>query len=452
MVIWQAELSALMSTLAYAAVALALVRLFREHDAATLGSRRWLIAGVLAAEAVLQAGLLLGLLQGWQGAAAALPLAAAAGQLVIGISLWPLLAGIKARFARAMGRRIRQQVERANTEAATANTWLELAEEAAQFGHWQVDLSSQEFIWSAAMYRLHGVTPDDFIPTLETVLALFHPDDRKTLSGNLALAMTGGGDFEVKLRLRRPDTELRHAVMRGRALGKTMFAGVLVDITTQHQAEARLREANAAALQANAALREMTLDDDLTGISNRRQFDLSLVHEFKRAVRSSLPLGLVLIDLDYFQAYNETYGQAAGDACLRRVAQAIKSVPRRTGDVVARHGGGQIAVLLPLADDKGAARVASVILEAVQALRIPHAGSETGVLTISCGAAAFTGVADLNNPQELVRRANQALYKAKTDGRDRVIKFDKTLNGDPREFYSQPVAQDMERFIKSRVS
>ena len=236
MVIWQAELSALMSALAYAAVALALVRLFRERDAATLGSRRWLIAGVLAAEAMLQAILLLGLLQGWQGAAAALPLAAAAGQLVIGISLWPLLAGIKTRFARAMGRRIRQQVERANTEATTANTWLELAEEAAQFGHWQVDLASQEFIWSAAMYRLHGVTPDEFIPTLESVLALFHPHDRKTFSGNLALAMAGGGDFEVKLRLRRPDTELRHVVMRGRALGKTMFAGVLVDVTTQHQA------------------------------------------------------------------------------------------------------------------------------------------------------------------------------------------------------------------------
>jgi diguanylate cyclase (GGDEF)-like protein len=196
----------------------------------------------------------------------------------------------------------------------------------------------------------------------------------------------------------------------------------------------------------------MTLEDGLTGLSNRRQFDMSLVHEFKRAVRSSLPLGLVMIDLDHFKAYNEHYGQAAGDACLRRVGQAIRGVPRRTGDVVARFNGDEIAVLLPLADNKGAARVAEIILEAVQSLKIPHQGSETGYLSISCGAAAFTGLADLNNPLDLVRRADQALYKAKSDGRDRVVKFELVLNADLRDPYGPPPSTpDIERALKSQA-
>jgi diguanylate cyclase (GGDEF)-like protein len=213
-------------------------------------------------------------------------------------------------------------------------------------------------------------------------------------------------------------------------------------------AEARLREANMAAFQAKAALKEITMEDGLTGLSNRRRFDLSLVQEFKRAVRSNLPLGVVLIGLDHFQAYNERYGRAAGDDCLRRVAEAIKAVPRRTGDVLARYGGEEIAVLLPLADENGAARVAAVILETVQVLRIAHEGSETGFVTISCGTAAFTGLQDLNNPFELVRRADQALYMAKTEGRNRVRKFEPSMGVDLHDPYGPPVVQDLEWLAK----
>jgi diguanylate cyclase (GGDEF)-like protein len=159
-----------------------------------------------------------------------------------------------------------------------------------------------------------------------------------------------------------------------------------------------------------------------------------------------------MIDLDQFKLYNEHYGQAAADACLRRVAQAIRGVPRRTGDVVARFNGDEIAVLLPLADNKGAARVAEIILEAVQGLKIPHEASETGYVTISCGAAAFTGLTDLNNPLELVRRADQALYKAKSDGRDRVVKFELVLNADLRDPYGPPPPSmpEIEQALKSQ--
>ncbi len=452
MTMGQAELSALMSALAYAAVTLALLQIFRARDAAILGRRRWVVACILAAEAGLQTLLLLALAHKWRTAPASLPLAAAAGQLAIGLCLWPLLAGMKARLARAMGRCLRRRIEHANSQAESARAILELAESAAQFGHWRVDLTGRVFEWSAAMYRLHGLTPASFLPAMDQVLALFHTEDRQSLANALAAVLAEGGEFELKLRLCRPDGEQRHVIMRGRATGRAVAAGVLVDVTLQHQAEASLRAANAAVLQANATLREMTLEDELTGLSNRRQFDLSLVHEFKRAVRSGLPLGLALIDIDHFRDYNKIYGSVAGDACLRRVAQAIKAVPRRTGDIVARHRGGQIAVLLPLADDRGAARVATVIQETVQALRIAHSGDETGFLTVSCGAAAFTSLADVNNPQELVRRAGLALDKAKTEGRNRVARFEPSLNGDLYDFHNPPPPLDMERLIKNHVS
>ena len=442
MAIWQAELSTSMNALAYASAALTLLHLFRARGALVLGVRRWLLVGILAVAACLQALLLLSLARGGAGA---FVLAAAAGQLAAAIGLWALLAGIKPRLAGAMGRSLRRRIEQARAT-------LELAETAAQLGHWQLDLAGRVFEWSAAMYRLHGLAPATFLPSLDAVLAGFHADDRQPLANALLAVLAEGGEFELKLRLYRADGELRHVIMSGRSLGRGMVCGVMVDITSQQQAEARLREATAAALHANTVLREITVEDDLTGLSNRRHFDLSLVHEFKRAVRSGLPLGLALIDIDNFRAYNAAYGSIAGDACLRRVAQAVKSIPRRTGDVVARHRGGQIAVLLPLADDKGAARVASVILEALQALRILHEGSDSGFLTVSCGVAAFTSLADVNNPQELVRRAGQALDKAKTSGRNRVVKFDLSLNSELPDFHPLPETLDMARWIKSRVS
>ncbi|MDD2795231.1 diguanylate cyclase [Acidocella sp.] len=449
MAIWQAELTTLMSALTYASAVLALLYLFRARGILVLGDRRGLLVALLAAAAGLQALLLFGLARGW---AVAFVLAAAAGQLAVGIGLWVLLAGIKPQLAGAMGRGLRRQIDRANGLAAAACATLEMAEATARFGRWQVDRAGRVFEWSTAMYRIHGAAPATFLPSLDAVLASFHADDRQSLSNALLAALAEGGEFELRLRLCRADGEMRHVIMSGRSLMPGIVCGVLVDVTAGHQAEARLREATAAALHANTALRELTLEDDLTGLSNRRQFDLSLVHEFKRAVRSGLPLGLALIDIDNFRAYNAAYGSIAGDACLRRVAQAVKSIPRRTGDVVARHRGGQIAVLLPLADDKGAERVATVLLEAVRALQILHEGVDCGFLTVSCGVAAFTSLADVNNPQELVRRAGQARDKAKTEGRNRVVKFDLSLNGDLYDFHSPPQRLDMAYWIENRVS
>jgi diguanylate cyclase (GGDEF)-like protein len=444
---WKFLLCALMLAAAHGSVGLALVHAFRGRRAAFLGRRRWALLAALAGEVVLQGIIIFALYRRSAVFAQNLAVAACGLELAIGIGVWPALAGIDRRLGRAIGGRGRLNLARAHAGASEALAWLEMASEVVRFGQWRLAAGSTRFEWSEEMFRIHGLTADAFTPTADGALALLHADDQTTLKLSLETVQAQGGGFEVRLRLRRPNTELRHVIMRGAAQPHGAIIGVLLDVTEQKAAEARMREANAVALQANAALREMTLEDGLTGLSNRRQFDLSLVHEFKRAVRSNKSLSLLLIDLDHFRSYNDHYGTPAGDAVLRRVAQMLKSMPRRTGDIVARYAGAQIAVLLPLADASGAAHVASQMMAGVQKLQIPHEGNETGYLTASCGAASFIDVADLNNPLELVRRADLALYKQ--DGRGGIAVFDPLLNADLPMPY-QPAATNLEHLSKTR--
>ncbi|OYV36774.1 MAG: hypothetical protein B7Z80_14665 [Rhodospirillales bacterium 20-64-7] len=363
-----------------------------------------------------------------------------AGMAVAGLLPWAR-AGMARRNAGNPGADGRAEIQ---SESAL---WLDLAASAAHFGTWRMT-PDRQMTWSAQMFEIHGLGPADPMPGKREALDFFVPEDRAAISDALTEAWNTGTSFELAARLRRPDTELRHVVLRGRRMGTAML-GVLLDVTDDKRAEAQMREARQLALQANAALREMTTEDAETGLANRRQFDRSLVHEFKRALRSGTPLGLVMIELDQFKSYREIYGQTASDAFLREVAQAIKAVPRRTGDVVARYGDAEIAVLLPLADDKGAERVATIIQEAVRVLAVPQAGSETGFLTVACGVAAFIGLQGMSNPLELVRRADQALACARNMGGGRVACYDPSANADLADPYGAPEAE-LERFVRSR--
>lgn len=443
-------LPGLMSGAAYLMVGVAMARLFRQPAGVAFGRARGIILGACAAEMVLQASMALDAVMG-RPQPALLPASAGAAQLVLATALLPSLSGIAARMRRGLGKHGQKLVVQAEARANGAEALLDMAEPAGHFGHWSVTRQTHDTRWSAGMYRIHGLLEAEVLPALDFMLNMFHAEDRRMATEGIYRLLVEGGAFEAKLRLRRPDKELRHVMLSATTTAEAVM-GVMVDITEQQMAEARMREANTVALQANAAIKEMTLEDSLTGLSNRRQFDLSLVHEFKRAIRSGLPLGLVLVDIDQFKSFNAIYGAAAGDAALNRVALALKSLPRRPGDIVARFGGEEIAVLLPLADETGAWRVAGVMLDMVRALQIPHEGSESGYLTVSCGAAAFMGLTDFNNPLELVRRADQALYKAKTEGSDRVCKFDASFLNDMRDIYGPPAPQEAERLIKSRIA
>ncbi|MES2683320.1 MAG: diguanylate cyclase [Pseudomonadota bacterium] len=188
------------------------------------------------------------------------------------------------------------------------------------------------------------------------------------------------------------------------------FVLVLRDATQRREMEAQLRR--------------LVLLDALTGVNNRRAFDERFEQEFLRAARGHGSLGLLMVDIDHFKLYNDTYGHQAGDKCLRQVAQALTATLKRPSDFVARYGGEEFAVLLPDADMAGTLAAAGLLLARIRELALPHASSPTSpTISISIGAAVATPPVrgELAN---FLALADQRLYKAKHSGRDRAIGTD----------------------------
>jgi diguanylate cyclase (GGDEF)-like protein len=172
--------------------------------------------------------------------------------------------------------------------------------------------------------------------------------------------------------------------------------------------------------EAYANLEDISQVDALTGIANRRMFDAVLSQEWSRAKRQRSPISLIMVDVDSFKNYNDTYGHQAGDECLRKIAEVLRRTAHRATDLAARYGGEEFAVLLPLTEKEGAIYVAETIRGEVEELRLPHAASGvTPWVTVSVGVA-FT-VPELSQPHEtLIADADSALYQAKHSGRNRV--------------------------------
>jgi diguanylate cyclase (GGDEF)-like protein len=168
---------------------------------------------------------------------------------------------------------------------------------------------------------------------------------------------------------------------------------------------------------ATRSTRIQALHDTLTGLANRRSLNDAIDSEFRRAARKGESLSFVMADIDLFKKFNDTYGHQAGDDCLKAVASAVEGVLGRAGDMAARYGGEEIAILIPDTDTAGATRIAERMQSAVNALAIPHESSPYGIVTISAGVATC-----VPNPvsswKPLVRAADEALYAAKAAGRN----------------------------------
>jgi diguanylate cyclase (GGDEF)-like protein len=176
--------------------------------------------------------------------------------------------------------------------------------------------------------------------------------------------------------------------------------------------------------EANAILRQLSSQDGLTGIANRRHFDEELSREWRRAIRSHEPLSLLMLDIDSFKSYNDLYGHQQGDDCLKRVASALGELLKRPRDLPARYGGEEFAVILPATDPRGAARVAETVRAGIEALKIPHAKQAgTEIVTTSIGVSG-TFSCETDEPSSLISRADEALYRAKQTGRNRVCVSD----------------------------
>lgn len=173
--------------------------------------------------------------------------------------------------------------------------------------------------------------------------------------------------------------------------------------------------------EANALLENLSVLDSLTGIANRRRFDDFLDQEWRRAIREKNHLSLILMDIDYFKAYNDHYGHQSGDECLKLVAINLGKTLMRPTDLIARYGGEEFVAVLPETSSNGALHIASQLHRQVEELHIPHAHSTVADhVTISLGVST-TLPTQAFPPSILIETADQALYQAKEEGRNRIV-------------------------------
>lgn len=199
-----------------------------------------------------------------------------------------------------------------------------------------------------------------------------------------------------------------------------LFMVILRDITERKQADEKLKKAQQELQDANARLEELTILDGLTGIANRRCFDLSMEREFGVAKREKTTLALIIGDIDLFKTYNDTLGHVAGDECIKQVAEAIQNSVRRPADIAARYGGEEFAIILPRTVLSGALAMAKKILAAIHEKNIPCATTEVADrVTVSLGVCCIHPEEGDTIP-DFIRLADKALYQAKENGRNRI--------------------------------
>ena len=183
--------------------------------------------------------------------------------------------------------------------------------------------------------------------------------------------------------------------------------------------ERRLAEISRELIDTNRHLERLVCVDSLTGLANRRHLGTILGGEWRRAVRTGGEMSVLMIDLDEFHAYNETWGHPGGDTCLRRVSEALAGQLRRPSDLLGRYGGEEFLAILPDTAAEGAALVADRLRQVVQALDLPHPRSPHRVVTVSIGAATLRADST-GGPDDIIAAADRALYLAKQAGRNTI--------------------------------
>jgi diguanylate cyclase (GGDEF)-like protein/PAS domain S-box-containing protein len=246
------------------------------------------------------------------------------------------------------------------------------------------------------------VHPED-LPRMEELMARMRGGLESAVLEYRVIRRTGGyawveGSFHS---VREPRLGMRSGLLQ-----------IVRDIGERKAAEERLQAAY-------RVLEGMAAVDALTGLANRRRFDESLGREWRRGLRDRKPLSIVLLDVDLFKLYNDSYGHLRGDSCLKQVAESAMDVVTRAGDLVARYGGEEFAIILPNTNLTGALRVAEEVSDALRSRALLHESSPHGVVTVSAGCAAQIPQPDCS-ADALIEAADRALYRAKRSGRNRV--------------------------------
>ncbi len=322
---------------------------------------------------------------------------------VAGTDLWWGSGRDTTEFHRALAR---------GTELAAR---LDLALSASPAAMWELDIVSGCLSWEAQAADVLGTAEGALPRDVAGLLELVDPGDTPVvLAAMERLRATGRVEVGVHRVAPGPD---RHLSLRGKVLerdrrGRPLRAvGLVVDVTNDKAMEEQMLR--------------MVMTDALTGVPNRRAFDQALRGETRRCGRSGQPLSVVMVDLDDFKRFNDSFGHSIGDDALCAVARALSSCLHREGDLLTRFGGEEFALVLPGSDRAGAFVVAERLLAAVRACAVRQAPGWT--FSVSVGTATWHPAAGPVRPRELLSRADEALYAAKRLGKDRAVAYEQAL-------------------------
>jgi diguanylate cyclase (GGDEF)-like protein/PAS domain S-box-containing protein len=306
--------------------------------------------------------------------------------------------------------------ERLQIDLTASETLFRLLAEASNDVIVLTNLSGKRRYISPAVITVLGWHPDEL--TGHTYHQIVHPEDVTALEAMMESCRESGQTEPLIYRCRKKDgsyawmeasMRLYHDDTTNEPIG---FVNVVRDVSNRKAAEDELTTAF-------RLVENLAMVDGLTGIANRRQFDETMDREWRRAMRDGSLLSLLMIDVDHFKRYNDIYGHVLGDACLRQIAVAAQGVIHRSSDLFARYGGEEFAVVLPNTDRNGAQLVAEQIRRAVEVCGLPHSGNPHGMVTVSIGCATQTLSHD-SDSTSLIEAADQAMYQAKSAGRNRV--------------------------------
>jgi diguanylate cyclase (GGDEF)-like protein/PAS domain S-box-containing protein len=265
----------------------------------------------------------------------------------------------------------------------------------------------------------------------ELLPKITHPDDLSLIYQKMQQLYDLEDDefLEVEYRVKNSQDQWRWLYSRDMVFSRTpdgkikQSLGTSQDITQRKEAELALQKAESDLRQANQELEKLVHTDGLTKIANRRCFDYYLELQWHKHCEDNQYLSLMLFDVDCFKKYNDFYGHQLGDECLIKIAQIVHSLLDCSADLVARYGGEEFAVILPKIDQHKAMAVANKIHLAIQSLGISHEGSEVSDrVTISLGISSMIPTS-VRSPTTLIEEADQALYQAKQQGRNRSVIF-----------------------------
>ncbi len=317
--------------------------------------------------------------------------------------------------------------KRAETALRESEANLRYTVELTPHVPWTASPSGELTFISARWVELTGMHVDS--ETLKRWIFGVHVDDRTRTLERWKLSIERGIAYDCDCRVRCVGGVWRwhrtRAYPRRAEDGSILqWYGTIEDIHDRKMAEAALADKTRRLEDVTRALDKLAHEDYLTELANRRTFDESLSKEIERARRARVPLALALLDVDHFKQFNDDFGHPAGDETLRRVSRAIEGVIRRPGDLAARFGGEEFALVMPNTAPDGALLIAERAKEAVRRIEASEIAEGCTGIRISGGVALLELTLDKTGTQlaaELIARADEALYQAKKTGRNRVV-------------------------------